>query len=206
MSLNLEFINFCDRWLQKAQDYNTSSLNDCFDKFFTLYVVYNALYVETAALLHRKAEAEGREEFKLEGDNFPDLNAATKYVLDFLKSRSLMDALEADESVKNALHELISVVEVGHFNIQLDPVWGVPQRDKDNELLASLKSNNTDAKARSILKIIYEIRCNMFHGRKGLDKVQSELLIPLIVILEKVINLLYRRLRSENYVPKPTSS
>jgi hypothetical protein len=198
MTLNSEFRDFCDRWLQKAEDYDTIDLNQCFDKFFTLYVVYNALYVETAALLHRKAKKEGRDEYKLEDGRFPDESAATKYVLDFLKSRSLMDAFESDEKTKHALTELISVIQIGQFNIQLDPVWGRPQRVKDRELLTSLKSNNTDEKARAILKIIYAIRCNMFHGRKGLHPVQKELLTPLINILEKVINLLRRRLERPN--------
>jgi hypothetical protein len=36
----------------------------------------------------------------------------------------------------------------------------------------------------------------MFHGRKGVDPVQMELLIPLTVLLEKIIDMLFMKLDS----------
>ena len=42
-----EINDFCNNWLQKANNIDSSNLQGAFDKFFTLYVVYNRLYVET---------------------------------------------------------------------------------------------------------------------------------------------------------------
>jgi hypothetical protein len=203
MTLNADFKDFCDRWLEKAEGYDDSDLGQCFDKFMTLYVVYNALYVETAAHLHRKAIKEGRNDYKLGGDRFPDLEAATDYVPKFLGSRSLMDSLQSKPDTRQAVERLEHIMEEGYFNISLDPVWGHRQMEKDKSLREDLRSRSTDKKAGTILRIIYEVRCNLFHGRKGLNLVQRELLIPLITILEGVIKLLYRRLKNETYIENP---
>jgi hypothetical protein len=203
MALNNEFTNFCDRWLEKAQGYEDSDLGECFDKFTTLYVVYNALYVETAAYLHRKAIKEGRDDYKLGGDRFPDLEAATDYVPKFLGSKNLMNSLESKPNTRQAVERLKSIMDEGYFNISLDPVWGKQQMEEDEELRKDLRSRSTDEKASTILKIIYKVRCNLFHGRKGLNPEQSELLIPLITILEGVIELLYRRLKNAPFIENP---
>jgi hypothetical protein len=69
-------------------------------------------------------------------------------------------------------------------------VTGNSQRKKDLELLSRLRSNATDDRANAILELIYSIRCNMFHGHKGFNKVQIPLLEPSIVLLRSVIVLL----------------
>lgn len=206
MAFNFGYQEFCDRWIEKAKSYKETDLNQCFDKFFTLFVVYNALYVETAALLSRKAASEGRDEYKLEGVSSLDSRAATKYVLAYLKSSILLGKLEADENSREAIGTLTNLIETAHFYIFLDPVWGEPQRDEDNKILGSLKSGNKDKRASAILKIIYQVRCNMFHGRKGLDPVQKELLVPILRIVEKIIEVLYEQLKKEKYIQKPSSA
>jgi hypothetical protein len=194
--LNHQCSEFCDRWLEKAGHYDGQDLSNRFDKFFTLFVVYNALYVETAVYLHRKAKNEGRNDYKLEGDSFPDQAAATKYVLDFLTSRSLMDKLEGDGECAQAISSLTELMEQKAFHIRLDPVWGKPLTNKDQELLASLKSDRRDEKASALLMLIYSVRCNLVHGRKDFSQHQDELLRPCILVLDRVINLLYQKLRS----------
>jgi hypothetical protein len=160
-------------------------------------------YVETTALLHRRAAAEGKRDYKLKSDTFPDSQAATKYVLDFLGSRRLLEALDNDSNSRIALESVILLMEQHRFNIQLDPVWGKPQREKDDRLLASLKATKRDERASAILRLIYSIRCNMFHGRKGFTERQEELLVPVTVILSKIIELLFSELESAGYVPEP---
>jgi len=39
----------------------------------------------------------------------------------------------------------------------------------------------------------------MFHGRKGFEPVQRELLVPLSIILEKIVDQLYRKLDSSEH-------
>jgi hypothetical protein len=205
MGLNPDFRERHKRWLEKSKDYDTSDINQCIDKFMTLYVTYNALYVEAAAYIHRKAAKEGTGGYKLKGDGFPDQQAATKYVLDILGSRKLLERLNNDSSTKQAIDHLVDLMERGGFNITLDSVWGEPDRDKDKELLNSLKSKRADEKARTILTIIYEVRCNLFHGRKGLHPVQKDLLVPLSILLETVIMLLYSDLQRAPYIEQPLS-
>lgn len=59
-----EIEEFCDRWLDKADRYQTDALEDLFDKFYTLFVPYNRLY-STAAMLYRSTmeERERRQHF-----------------------------------------------------------------------------------------------------------------------------------------------
>ena len=203
MTLNPEFKSLCKRWQEKAQNYDIEDIHQLFDKFFSLYVAYNALYTETTAYLHRKAISEGKEEYKLDDDNFPDKNAATKYVLDLLKSRVLMQSLENTIATKEAIDQLkvlISNRNSLYFSICLDPVFGEPQEDKDEELISMLNSSSADERARAILQIIYQVRCNMFHGRKSVNPVQKQLLIPLTVLLEKIIGKLYQTLEESSYI------
>jgi hypothetical protein len=203
MALNPEFKSLCERWRAKAQQYDAEDAHQLFDKFFSLYVVYNALYAETAAYLHRKASSEGKEEYKLDDDSFPDKKAATKYVLDLLTSTSLMQSLEKTKATKQAIDQLKTLISKQnslHFWISLDPVFGEPQEDKDKELIKMLNSSSTDERARAVLQLIYQVRCNMFHGRKSVSPVQKQLLIPLTVLLEKIIDKLYRKLESTSYI------
>ncbi len=203
MTLNPEFKSLCERWRRKAKQYDEEDTHQLFDKFFSLYVAYNALYAETAAYLHRKAINEGKENYKLDDESFPDKQAATKYVLDLLTSRRLMQSLEGKEATKQAINELKVLMHgrsATHFWICLDPVFGEPQKEKDRELIKMLDSPSTDERARAILQLIYQVRCNMFHGRKSVSPVQKQLLSPLIVLLEAIIDKLYRKLELANYI------
>ena len=203
MPLNSDFKSLCDRWRNKAKFYDVENEDQLFDKFFSLYVVYNALYVETTAYLHRKAIKEGKDEYKLEDDSFPDKQAATKYVLELLKSKSLMDSLEQTHNTKQAIGQLKMLIDRNSdadFCICLDPVFGKPQLDKDKELEQMLSSQSTDERARAILEVIYQVRCNMFHGRKNLEPVQKKILVPLSALLEKIIEKLYHKLDSAKFI------
>jgi len=66
---------FVQRWRNKREAYRLEELEDCFDRFFTSYVLYNFLY-EWIAL---------REGFRFDGDH----EAAVKAVRKFLGAGSL---------------------------------------------------------------------------------------------------------------------
>jgi len=204
MTLNSEFESLCQRWLEKAQRYDTEDTDQLFDKFFSLYVAYNALYAETAAYLHRKAIHEDKKAHKLDGGNFPDRQAATKYVFELLGSKSLMESLEETEATRKAINQLKTLIKgqsSAPFWICLDPVSGDPQENKERKLIKMLNStSNDDERAEAILQIIYQVRCNMFHGRKNADPVQRQLLVPLTVILEKIIDKLYQKLENASSI------
>ncbi len=94
MTLGQELNDLCERWRDKARSYDTGQIEGLYDKFISLYIIYNALYVETAVYLRRKDRKEDKDGYKLENGSFPDKAAATKYVLDLLKSGELMKALK----------------------------------------------------------------------------------------------------------------
>lgn len=124
-------------------------------------------------------------------------------MLDLLTSTDLMRSLETTEATKQAIDQLKILMNKQssfHFWIYLDPVFGERQEDKDEKLIKMLNSSSTDERARAILQLIYQVRCNMFHGRKSVAPVQKQLLIPLTVLLEKIIDKLYRKLKSASYI------
>ena len=54
MALSLELRNFCESWREKSAAYSLDDLGGAFDRFFTSYVVFNRLYVETTHRLARR--------------------------------------------------------------------------------------------------------------------------------------------------------
>lgn len=193
--LSSEFKTFYKNWLAKAAQDQGNDIGQYFNRFFTLFVVYNRLYAEATFLLARQNQINLSTR-----KAFPDADAATDYVIQFLRSTWLIDQLEQDAECQKALNRLIQLLESGRFYIKLDMIRGNPQPLEDQELLNRLKSKSKNDRATAILEAIYSIRCNMFHGHKGFNEVQAELLDPIIVILEKVIELLYKKLERVPHV------
>lgn len=190
--LSPEFQDFYRSWLQKADQYGDADLKQCFDKFFTLFVIYNRLYAEVTFNLARAGRIRLRGWY-----SFPDSTAAKSYVQQYLGSANLLSKLEDNEESKKAIDTISNLVEDGIFNIKLDMVTGNSQRETDLKLLNSLKSTNKWKRAYAILDIIYSLRCNMFHGHKGFNKVQIDILKPTIIILDRIIKGLYEKLSTE---------
>jgi len=69
--LNSEFTEFYRRWKEKAEGYRDENLKDVFDKFFTLYVLYNRLYAEVTFQM-----AKDNLINLTDRNNFPDKKAA----------------------------------------------------------------------------------------------------------------------------------
>ena len=189
--LSWEFCQFYNNWLRKADSYNTEDLADCFDKFFTLFVLYNRLYAETTFELARNGNINLSNY-----DHFPDSKAATDYIKQFLGANAILDCINSDPSSHRALSNIISLIEAERFHIQLHLITGEGQREKDIELLESLCSTNPNIKADAILHLIYSIRCNLFHGHKSFEGVQKEIVVPVLVILHNIIVCLYNKLNA----------
>lgn len=183
--MTAEFHNFYRNWLTKAQAYNGDNLSDHFDKFVSLYIIYNVLYMQ---VIDRLIEQE-----KLISRNFKDKTAATTHVLNFLKPRYYKENLLNDEVSIENLNTIKELIRNHDFNIILS--WGAPQRHQDISLGVDLNSNNTNRKLRALLTIFYSVRCNLFHGHKDFNHRQISLLIPTNKLLEKtIIILLYNKL------------
>jgi hypothetical protein len=71
---------------------------------------------------------------------------------------------------------------------------GERKPEADRELLVALESRSANRRAHAILEALYAIRCNMFHGHKGFEPIQLELLRPAILLLQSTINVLHHAL------------
>lgn len=190
--INQEIRNFCENWIEKAEAHDNGSLQDAFDKFFTLFVVYNRLYVEATFRMSNNGEINIQNR-----NSFPDPQAAKNYVIQYLNSGNINDALNADNNCVIAIERLKDIIRNQEFNIKLNMVTGIPEIEKDLELLSKMESNHTDRKIKAIADFIYSIRCNVFHAQKGYAQNQINVLNPVNTVLMKFIELLFEKLKNE---------
>jgi hypothetical protein len=176
--------DYYNNWLNKADNYNSNTLSNQFDKFTSLYVLFNSLYMQVMTNL------------VLAGHHIPtgfkDKIAATDYVIQYLGSTYYLNNLLNDEQSKADLNSICDIIEQEEFHIILD--WGNQQRQKDIALLNSLRSTSSQRKAIAILSLFYHIRCNMFHGHKDYVDRQRALLEPVNNLLRKTVVLTFNKL------------
>lgn len=184
-----EINEFCNNWLQKAENIKGDNLQDYFDKFFTLFVVYNRLYVEMTYRLSNSGNV------KL-GNSFPDRKAAVDYSVQFLTSTRIDNAFKNDDNTVKAINDLKKIIVDKEFNIKLHLVTAEAQPKKDADLLKRMNSNQTNIRICAILDYIYSIRCNIFHAQKGYHNRQKKVLKPTIIILNKMIEILFIKLNN----------
>jgi len=190
--INQEIENFCEKWIEKADNYNDNNLQDVFDKFFTLFVVYNRLYVEATFRMSNRGEINFQNR-----NSFPDSQAAKNYVVQYITSRTINEEFNNDENCTEAIERLKEIIRNHEFNIKLNMVTGMEEREKDLKLLTELEANSTNKRIKAIADFLYSIRCNVFHAQKGFEENQLRVLNPVNVILKKMISLLFDKLRSE---------
>lgn len=175
---------FYFNWLAKADSYNENVLANHYDKFTSLYVVFNALYMEVMT------------ELTISGNQIPkdfkDKKAATDYVIQYLKSKYYIDELLNDQESIDCLNTICEIIVDEKFHIILN--WGNHQRNLDLKLLGKLTSNSNNEKGKAILSLFYHIRCNLFHGHKRFEEPQKELLIPVNKLLRKTVEITFQKL------------
>ena len=190
MAHSPEFSEFYSRWKEKARVYQ-SDLQGSFDRFFTLYVLFNRLYTEATFRLGQRGNVK-----IMNWNRFPDAEAAQEYVVQYVGAATLITGLSGD-SERSALDSIRNQVCSGPFWVKLDMLTGSPQPNLDRELCQRLNDSNSNTQAVAVLETLYAIRCNMFHGRKGFHSVQQQLLDPLNIILERIIDILYEKLKGD---------
>jgi hypothetical protein len=191
--LNPEFTHFCDNWLKKARANSGKTLEEHFDKFFTLYVVYNRAYAESTFWLSRNKQINIEKR-----TSFPDAEGATSYVLKFVTATRFLAAINTSPKCCSAIDEVCCFIKEGRFSIKLDMIYGQPQREKDLVLLEDLQSENANKRAHAVLDFIYSVRCNTFHGHKGFHPIQIDVLRPVSILLEKTIEIVLQVLNEKN--------
>lgn len=179
--LSNELINFCNRWLDKADTYTNNSTEEVFDKFFSLYVVYNAIYSEATLKLKEKNSKISA------GDRI----SATENISKYIGHQILFEKLQ---NLSKEINKIIELIKNGTFYISTKRDNITPDTEQDNKYITDIEMNKTAIKSndkqefnKAILNLIYGVRCNMFHGKKGFNPIQRELLIPMNNILEMII-------------------
>jgi len=173
--MNEDLKKFYDRWMHKTNEYDTQELSDCFDKFVSLYISYNALYGNIA-----------RENGHLNRNGRPnDYEMATSTIKRYFPFRDFCN----NKNVSSAIEKLCKIVEKGNFYIRHPVV--------DRELIRKSRSTDHKEKTKGILEFVYFIRCNLFHGEKSFTKRQKQVLLPCITILEELNKAVYESLRGK---------
>ncbi len=169
MHVPQDIIEFSLRWRRKGQQYKYDKLEDYFDGFFTAFVLYNFLYELIC---------------DYDPSHFPqtgDRQRATEVAIRFLGS----EAIASNQRIRTHTLEIKDAVESRNFYVR-DTVW-------DNNRVKSLESRDAGQWAKNMLEIIYQIRCNTFHGSKSFAWEQRTILLPCIRILEAVNDMLIEK-------------
>lgn len=183
---------FYGRWREKANEYNSDDLSNYFDKFFTLFVVYNRIYNVVVAILNEKGELDTlKQQGKIDKRKIEpyDNKAATICVAHFLHG----DLQAIIEKNQNQIEEFKNIIRNQRFYIDLK--HGHPQREKDLDLLRGLESSDNLLIVESLLKILYKIRCNIFHAEKGYNNEQRLILEPANNCIQNLIDRLIIKVR-----------
>ena len=157
--ISSELQNFYERWLRKAEEYRSDDLQDCFDRFFTLFVAYNRLYAELALSCAKR----GVWRWNYISDGL----AAKSNVQSYLGNRYILRSLEDDGACITALSSVIDLLERKVFTIKLDGLYKArrfftsksdrfsrERREADSILLEGLKSDRADQKVHAVLDLI----------------------------------------------------
>lgn len=182
--------SFCTAWLQKAGRINTDSLEGVFDRFFTLWVVFNRLYEEAGRALVCRGHPIYRPFIKRRGARVfappPDKISATKGIAAFVGKTRLMDSIYRDAEAMHGLEYIHDAIRYGMFYFHENYETGEPDTAKDIILVDKAIGGCVE----STLSLIYQARCNLFHGQKAFTEAQRELLNGMSSILTQVIQCL----------------
>lgn len=182
-----ELIEKYNNHRQKAAVYDTELFMQLYDKYLSVYTCYNMLFSEIPAVLKARGEAITMQE--------NETNKATLILEQYLTAQTIWQTLQANGLEKN-ITALKDVMEGDYFNIKLNHE-GKPQKNQDALLLDGLKSELPAEKVKSVLKMIYYVRCNMSHGSKDIAEYQRFLLEPLLNIMIAICDRLFSRLTAQ---------
>jgi hypothetical protein len=189
--LNLEFSDFYRDWRHKADEYQGNDIRSAFDRFFTLFVIYNRLYAQaTFELVQQPGSGVTLDQKK----SFPDGKAAKVYVGKYLGNAQLIDSLEGDQPCAEAIQAIMTFLEEQRFFIKLHMIYGTHQPEKDLELLRKFRSRGKNQRAEAVLDFLYSVRINLFHGHKAFEPVQMGVITPANILLARIVDMLFERL------------
>lgn len=179
-----ETIDYINNWEKGLKKINGDELTDFFNRFQTLYQIYNRLYNDAFRIEQAKNK---------ELNRISDYEKATVFVRDFIGSDLIIDNLKADNRIDDikTISDLIDN-EIFHINLK----DGIGQEKFDKQLSKNLVNvQDNSIRAKAVLSVIYNVRCNLVHGYKNLEEHQRMLLEPVQNLLLTVVETLKNRLK-----------
>jgi Mg2+ and Co2+ transporter CorA len=179
-----ETIDYVNNWEKELEKINGNELTDFFNRFQTLYPIYNRLYNDAFRIEQAKNK---------ELNRISDYEKATVFVRDFIGSDLIIDNLKADNRIEDikAISDLIDN-KVFHINLR----DGIGQEKFDKQLSKNLMNEQDNSiRAKAVLSVIYNVRCNLVHGYKNLEEHQRMLLEPVQNLLRTIFDTLKHRLK-----------
>lgn len=149
---------FIKRWQSKSQNCG-DDLAGVFDRFFSSYVLYNFLYNEIYALKTSIPTNQGIKPSRQEGR---DIWKACNGVFEFLGSTSFNEP-----EIREQASKLIEALDAASLSIS-------DSHSEDLKHRSIILGDEPGDWGRSLLWIIYKIRCNLFHGEKDFLEKQKE--------------------------------
>lgn len=193
----IELQDFCLRWQEKADNYSEDNLADIFDKFSSLYIIFNRLYNTLEGILRDKDELNNIPGIRFKNAKNKELNdnvAATKLVAFYLEPKAVFIL----EILTNEINLYKTIIENNIFHFYSNSELLKDNRNKnDQNILKDLKSKIPEKRLFGILTVLYKLRCNLFHGTKGFFNEQKEVLLPAISSLKIINQSLIEKINSE---------
>jgi hypothetical protein len=181
--LSQYFFEHYNSWNIKVNNIAGNKLNDVFDKYMTLFVIFNNLYNEIPAALVAIGIVVSKQLY--------DNKKATEYVVKYLGANELLNNLQVNKCDPD-IHIIIDIIQNEEFHIKLN--YDQYDRNDDLKILHNLKSKNDTNKAIAILQVCYYVRCNIFHGKKDFNEDQRKLVAAVTNILRPIVEQLYNKL------------
>ena len=153
--------------------YDPAQLEDAFDKFFTLFVAYNRLYFHTAQVSGR---AERRDRLK-----------ATRLFPEVIGHEFLWQKLTEGVGTADVQTLVRLIGPSGSFFLISGADPDTPDANRNADLGRRLNSRSHRVAIEAVLEYLYQVRCNMFHGSKGFEARQLQLLQPCLRCLERIV-------------------
>jgi hypothetical protein len=171
-------------WVEKCASYSGQKLSDYYDIFFSRFVAFNSLY---NTIISTKVKI-GIIPKKI-NSNQEEIEYGDRYKSTILMCNELSDEkiekLFKNREIKVSVKKIIDIIKKSEFVITHKNGEQVPSDDL--KILSQLQCGNKRESYSQILKLLYNVRCNLFHGSKGYEENQKILLGPLNSILFHVV-------------------
>jgi len=181
--MNQDTENFLQTWKRKISAIEGDGLGDVFNRYTSLYILYNRLYNDSFREL--------KNSNRLNKSRYSDFEKATTLVVQYNSAHDIIASLTANDNLGD-IDVIADLLRKDIFRINLAD--GVSQKNADLKLLSNLINADVNIKAHAVVSTIYNVRNNMQHGEKHFEERQKLLLEPLGRLLQAIVNLQVEKL------------